>query len=206
MAGPDLNLNKLPPAAKLGVVAGMLVLVGSAYYVVVYGPLATSIQAAQGREHSLRVDLADARKAEFAYQKDLAELTQREQRQAELDKMLPSNAEYPSFLSSLQDAANASGVALAAWTPEKESTEKFYARVPMKLQLKGRFHQIAKFFYAVGHLDRIINMENISITDPTQNGDEVDVKVSVLATAFHAIKQVAASPKDKRGAAREGRK
>ena len=57
----------------------------------------------------------------------------------------------------------------------------------MKLEIEGRFHQLAKFFYSVGQLDRIINMENISITDPKEKGDEVELKVSALATAFHSL-------------------
>jgi type IV pilus assembly protein PilO len=80
-----------------------------------------------------------------------------------------------------------SGVNLAAWTPQDEATEQFYARVPWRLELTGRYHQIAKFFYNVGQLDRIINIENISLTEPSQKGDEVVLKVTALATAFHAI-------------------
>lgn len=206
MAARESSLNKLPPPARVGVIIGLLALVGVAYYVIFYGDLASSIQAAQGREHELRDELAQARKAEFAYQKDLAELTKLQQRQGELNKMLPASAEGPSFLSSVQTAANASGVTLTAWTPEPEVPEKFYARVPMKLELSGRYHQIAKFFYTVGHLDRIINMENISITDPKENGDEVDVKATVMATAFHALKPAAPKKSDKRGRAQRGGK
>ena len=44
--------------------------------------------------------------------------------------------------------------------------QKFFARVPMKLTLPGKFHQIAKFFYGVGQLDRIINIENIASASP----------------------------------------
>ncbi len=185
----ESSLARLPLLAKLGIGAGLLVLVGVAYFVVFYGDLASSIKAAQGRERQLRGDLAEARKNEFAYQKDLAELTDRQQRQRELQKILPATTEYPSFLSSLQSVANVSGVSLSAWTPQEEIPEQFYARVPMKLELTGRFHQVAKFFYGVGQLDRIINMENISITDPKPEGDEVDVKVEVLATAFRALEE-----------------
>ena len=183
----ESSLARLPFLAKLGIGTGLLVLVGVSYFVVFYGDLASSIKAAQGRERQLRSDLAEARKNEFAYQKDLAELTDRQQRQRELQKILPATTEYPSFLSSLQSVANVSGVTLSAWTPQEEIPEQFYARVPMKLELTGRFHQVAKFFYGVGQLDRIINMENISVTDPKQEGDEVDMKVEVLATAFRAL-------------------
>jgi len=78
-------------------------------------------------------------------------------------------------------------VNLSAWTPQDEAPSQFYARVPMRLELSGRYHQIAKFFYNVGQLDRIINIENISLTNPTQRGGEVLLKVSALATAFHSI-------------------
>ena len=88
---------------------------------------------------------------------------------------------------------------LAAWTPQDEVPEQFYARVPMKLELEGRFHQIAKFFYGVGQLDRIINIENISLTDPKPKGDEVMLKVSVLATAFRSLDEPSKPRRRRRG-------
>ncbi len=204
MAAQPSALARLPLVAKLGIGTGLILLVGVAYFVVFYGELASSIKASQGKERQLRSQLAEARKNEFAYQKDLAELTDRQQRQRELQKILPKTTEYPSFLSSLQTVANVSGVSLSAWTPQEEIPEQFYARVPMKLELSGRFHQIAKFFYGVGQLDRIINMENISITEPEKKGDAASVKAEVLATAFRALSdaQAAAGP-DKRGAAQK---
>jgi len=199
----ESSLAKLPLVAKLGIGVGLLVLVAVAYFVVFYGDLASSIKAAQGKERQLRGELAEARKNEFAYQKDLAELTERQQRARELEKILPKSTEYPSFLSSIQAVANVSGVALTAWTPAEESPDKFYSRVPMKLELSGKFHQVAKFFYGVGQLDRIINMENINATEPKlKEGSDVVIKVTVLATAFRMLDEAAArGGADKRGGA-----
>ena len=193
---------------KFAVGAALLVIVAVAYFVVFYGDLANSIQAAQQQERELRGRLTEARKLEFSYQKDMAELTERQQRQSELKKILPTETEYPSFLSALQGVANISGVSLVAWTPQPEVNAEFYSRVPMKLELEGRYHQVAKFFYGVGQLDRVINMENISLTRPTeQDGDYVE-SVSVLATAFRALAPKDASKNDKRrrGRAAGGKK
>jgi type IV pilus assembly protein PilO len=187
----DSALARLPAAGKVGIGAGLLALVGLAYFVVFYGEIASAIKAAENRERNLRQELADARKAEFAYQRDLADLTTRQQRQRELNKILPATTEYPAFLSSIQNVANVTGVSLTAWTPQEEVPEKFYARVPMKLEFQGRFHQIAKFLYGVGQLDRIINVENISITEPTLHDNEVWVGVEALATAFRALEPTA---------------
>jgi type IV pilus assembly protein PilO len=191
MAKAPSALSRLNLPAKIGIGAALLVLSAVVYFVVFYGDLAASIKAEQSKERQLKTDLADARKAQHAYQLDLAELADRQQRQRELNKILPATTEYPAFLSSIQSVATVTGVNLAAWTPQDEVTEKFYARVPMKLEIAGRFHQLAKFFYNVGQLDRIINIENISITDPTLKGDEVILKVSALATAFHTIDDTA---------------
>ena len=201
MARQTSALNKLPLAARIGVGAGLVLLVGAAYFIVFYGDIESSIKAAHGQEERLRSDLAEARRNEFAYQKDLAELTDRQQRQRELNKVLPVETEYPSFLSAVQSVANVSGIGLTSWTPQPEVNEKFYARVPMKVTLVGRYHQVAKFFYGVGQLDRIINMENISLTEPKVQGDDVVVKTEALATAFRTVEDAKPTAADKRGAA-----
>jgi type IV pilus assembly protein PilO len=206
MARQTNALAKLPLLGRVGVGAGLLLLLGIAYFVIFYGDIESSIKAAQGQEQSLRSGLADARKNEFAYQKDLAELTDRQQRQRELNKVLPVDTEYPAFLSAVQSVANVSGISLTAWAPQPEVAEQFYSRVPMKVSLVGRYHQVAKFFYGVGQLDRIINMENISLTDPKIQGDDVVVKTEALATAFRALDETAAATADKRGAAMAGQK
>ena len=206
MARQTSVLSKLPLIARIGVGAGAVTLVGVAYLVLFYGDIESSIKAAHAREQSLRTELADARKNEFAYQKDLAELTDRQHRQRELNKVLPVDTEYPSFLSAVQSVANVSGIGLTAWSPEPEVTEQFYARVPMKVSLVGRYHQVAKFFYGVGQLDRIINMENISLTEPKLQGDDVVVKTEALATAFRSVEDTKPATADKRGAAIAGQK
>ncbi|HET7539119.1 MAG TPA: type 4a pilus biogenesis protein PilO [Polyangiaceae bacterium] len=201
MARQTSALNKLPLIGRIAVGAGLLGLLGIAYFVLFYGDIESSIKAAQNREQQLRRDLAEARKNEFAYQKDLAELTERQQRQRDLNKVLPVETEYPAFLSAVQSVANVSGIGLTSWAPQPEVNEQFYARVPMKVTLVGRYHQVAKFFYGVGQLDRIINMENISLTEPKVQGDDVVVKTEALATAFHTIEDAKVTTGDKRGAA-----
>jgi type IV pilus assembly protein PilO len=198
------QLGKLPTVARVGVGAAVLALTGVAYYVVFYGDLASAIQAAKSREAQLSSELAEARKAEFAYQKDLAELTDRQQRQRELNKVLPVTSEYPAFLSAVQNVANVAGVDLIGWTPSPEVPDQYFVRVPMKVEIAGRYHQIAKFFYGVSQLDRIINLENVNLGRPEIRGEDVFVHAEVLATAFRAAQDVRAAGPDKRGEAQKG--
>jgi len=181
------GLSRVPMLAKVGIAIGLAGLTAVAYWTVFYADIDGRIEAAKNAEKNLQKNLADARKVEVKYQADLKELTDREQRQRDLEKVLPTKTEHPAFLSSLQSVANMTGVTLTAWAPQGEVREKFYARIPMKLTLEGRFHQIAKFFYGVGQVDRIINVENITIDHPEVRDEDVYVKVDALATAFRAV-------------------
>ena len=181
------TFGRLPLAARVGIGAGLVVLVAIAYSMFFYTDVSSSIRHAKNEEHSLTSKLSNARKIEFAYHQDLAELTEREQRQRDLNKVLPTTASYPAFLSAIQGVANVSGVNLKGWTPKEQSVGQYYAKVPMKLELNGKYHQVAKFFYGVSQLERIVNIENIVLGEPKMDGDDVTIKVTCLAVAFRGL-------------------
>lgn len=183
----------LPLGAKIGVGVLFALLPAVAYYIVFHTDIEDEITAAQGQHSRLQADLESAKRAEDAYRLDVEDLNRRQRNKAELMKVLPEAAEYHAFLSSVQTVANLVGVELVGWTPHEEVPEQFYARVPMQLELRGRFHHLAKFFYNVGQSERIINMENIAIRTPVVRDGEVYLSVSVLATAFHAIAEAPAA-------------
>ena len=188
------TLDRLSTAGKFAVGAVFFVLVGILYFVFFYADLDSQIASAKTRYNNLQSDLSSAQESKAAYQRDLDEKTRRELLSQQQKKILPDDPEMPAFLQALQNTATISGVELTAWTPVDEVPMEFYARVPMKLVLKGKFHQVAKFVYSVGQLDRIINIENINLKNPTATeGDEVVVEVECLATAFRAVRADEAS-------------
>lgn len=187
-------LARMPVPVRASITLGLLVLGALAYYVVFYSDIAGQIEQVVARRAQLQKDLKAAEKAEKLYQQDLEDLARRRERERELNKILPTSTEYPAFLSSVQTVANASGVELTAWTPQSELKEKYFAKVPMKIRLTGRFHQVAKFFYGIGQNDRIMNMENISLTTPQVVDNDVYLNVEGLATAFRALTEEESQP------------
>lgn len=181
------SLGKYPLLGKSLVGFLLAALTAIAYYVLWYGDVSDAIDKQKKQEQSLIAERAQAQQNEFEYHKDLAELTERQQRQRDLNKVLPETTEYPAFLSALQGVANVAGVSLQGWSPQEEVVQKFFARVPMKLTIMGKFHQIAKFFYGVGQLDRIINIENIALTQSKSKNEDLELRVDCLATAFHTL-------------------
>lgn len=192
------TLDRLPPIAKAGVGFLFVVLIGLLYFVVFYSDVDTDLTNAQKKEQNLRGQLAEAEKSREEYQKDADEKARREQQAREQKKILPDDPEVPAFLATIQDVATVSGVNLKSWSPTEEVPEEFYAKVPMKLTLSGKFHQVVKFFHGVGQQDRIINVEDIHITKTAAESEEVEVECR--ATAFRSTR--AGETARRRGAGR----
>lgn len=192
-AGKGNALTRLSAPAKLVFTLVLAVVVAALYFVVFYVDLDGQISQEQAREGTLRGDLQKAEEAKEAYQKDLEEKTRKQQLVREQKKILPDEAETPAFLAALQGVATVSGVQLTSYKPEDEVPDQYYVRVPMSLSVSGRFHQIARFFYGVGQLDRVINIEEINMklrgdSKAAGAGGEVILDVTCLATAFRAIR------------------
>ena len=193
MAPPPAQsaLAKLPMPAKIGVGAALSAVVMFTYWFIFYSDVASKIAGAERQKNSLRDQLTQQQQAQASYFADRGELALREQRARELNKVLPADAEEDAFLSSVQQASNIAGIDLKGYAPVAEVAQPFYAKIPMKIELTGKFHQIAKFAYELGKVDRVINVENIEMTDPAVVGDEIVLKAKCLATAFHALAPVA---------------
>lgn len=195
------SLNRLPIAGKFGVGAVLCLLLGVAYYVLLHTDVAAKIDREKSATGELEGELSKQKQSQASYFADRDELAMRQQKQRELNKVLPNEAEAATFLSALQTVSNISGIDLKAWTPVDEVPQTFFAKVPMRLQITGRFHQIAKFIYEVSKQDRIINMENLELSDPKIEGEDVVLRANCLATTFHLLKKPA--PAAKPGAAPE---
>jgi type IV pilus assembly protein PilO len=189
---PGGVLVRLSLPAKLAFGVVLLVVEAALYFIVFYADIDGQINESRSKEQELKGELQKAEEAKAAYQKDLEDKTRRQQQEREQKKVLPDEAETPAFLANVQGLATISGVTLASFTPQDEVLDEYFARVPMSLTLSGRFHQIARFFFGVGQLDRVINIEDIQITlIPNRVGessDEVLLDVQCMATAFRAKK------------------
>jgi type IV pilus assembly protein PilO len=178
-------LERMGVAAKVGVTMIAMAVAVGVYLILFYTDVDGQISATIQKTGTLRGELTAAQDAQAAYQKDFDEKAKCEKLEDVQKKILPDEGETAAFLAAIQGVATTAGVTLTSWSPLDESPAEFYSRVPMKLSLRGRFHQMARFFHGVGQLDRVINVENISMSSKGADGGEVEV--DCLATAFRAL-------------------
>jgi type IV pilus assembly protein PilO len=157
------KLLKLKTPHKVAVTVVAALVLGGGYYQFFYADLSDGITAAESAKVRLTEELTtdEARKIEYlAYRNELKQL-QEEQR--ELLRVLPKKDEIASFMSSIQEQAELSGLELLTFAPDAEVFEELYVKIPIRMEVRGSFHSITKFFKNVSELRRIVTVENLNL-------------------------------------------
>lgn len=188
MAPPKLptgNFASLPVGGKVFLLFALLAMISSAYYLSVHMALEEETGGATRAHGVLEQQLREANERQKEYLRLREELAGREALDRQNLRILPKDAEIPAFLDDLNRLAELSGLDMKAVKPAPERAEEFFVRVPIVLEMSGRYHQLAKFFYNISRLERAINMENITLSyTADQKSEEIRLKVGVEATTF----------------------
>ncbi len=177
---------RLKTPVKMAATAGVMLVLAVLYYVLVYMDLQDQLKSAQVRTTSLTDEKATYEKRKKEYLAYRNELTQLQQEQRELLKALPKKAEIPTFLSSIQEQAELAGLEVISLTIEAESAAELYVRIPVRIEIRGTFHTITKFFKNVAELSRIVNVEDLSLTGDKERGG-VDDGSPRMRAKFYAV-------------------
>ena len=198
MAAPpagSARLSKVGSGVKLLLGFAGMALLAALYFFFFYNDLSNAIRAAQDQNGKLKQDEAAAVVAHKAYLDDMTRLEEKKARSKDLNKVLPETSEMAAFLANINQQAEVAGLKVKTVAPMDEQAQPYYFRVPVKIEVSGRFHQLAKFFAGIGRLDRIINVENIEMYNPVMgDNDETTMAARCLTTTFHAKPSTSAAP------------
>ena len=105
--------------------------------------------------------------------------------QRELLKALPKKAEIPTFLSNLQEQAELAGLEIVALTIEAENPMELYIRIPVRIEVRGSYHSITKFFKNLSELPRIVNVEDLTLSvEKVELGVSPRMRARFVAATF----------------------
>lgn len=157
------KLHKLTLPKKVGVTLGAIALVALLDYQFFYGDTSTRITSAQAHQAELNDELASYRRRKGEYLGYRNELKQLQDEQRELLRALPKRAEIPTFLANIQEQAELAGLEVLSVDIGQEAPLDLYIKIPVKMEVRGSYHQISRFFRNVGELSRIVNIENLAL-------------------------------------------
>jgi len=157
------KLLKLKTPQKVAVTLVAALVLGGVYYQFFYADLSDSITSEESLKARLTQELTTYEQRKIEYLAYRNELKQLQEEQRELLRVLPKKDEIASFMSSIQEQAELSGLELLTFAPDAESFEELYVKIPIRMEVRGGFHSITKFFKNVSELRRIVTVENLNL-------------------------------------------
>ena len=179
------KLTRLKTPVKIAATAGLMAVILGIYGGLFYLDIEDQIKGARNRQQQLKGEKDNYEKRKREYQAYRNELTQLQQEQRELLKALPKKAEIPTFLSNLQEQAELAGLEIVSLTIEAENPVELYIRIPVRIEVRGSYHSITKFFKNLSELPRIVNVEGLTLSvEKAELGTSPRLRARFVAATF----------------------
>ena len=99
-----------------------------------------------------------------------------------LRRQLPSKTEIPDILVDITQAGLGRGLQFSLFDPGKETKKDFYAELPIRLVIKGSYHELAMFISDIAALPRIVTIGSIQI-----KGKAPRLTMSAIAKTYRSL-------------------
>lgn len=176
------NIGSWPGAAKAIVIllmSGAILFAG--YYLDTSNQL-LELEQAQQKENTLKQDFErkQAKAANLAaYKEQMQEI---ERSFGALLQQLPSKTEVAALLVDISRVGIQSGLEFELFKPEDEEPKDFYAELPIKIRVKGNYHQFGNFASGISALPRIVTLHDLGIVTTTQKSADSASTTMVMET------------------------
>ncbi|HTN27104.1 MAG TPA: type 4a pilus biogenesis protein PilO [Burkholderiales bacterium] len=219
------DFARMPTRQKVMVFVVIGALLGAVYYQFVYKGLEEDLASAQG-ENDAKKALNKQRDKEIPeFEKLKANMTTLTRIIEENQKALPTEAELPAFFETLNRKVLDSGVEVLRSKQGKEESIETFVKVPIDYEIQGSYTQIKKFFAsllprrkkpgqvpdqqpggepAVEERERIVSIENLSLTAPVVKNREIKLTAKFTASTYRQEEKADATPPKAKPAASSG--
>ncbi|WP_010324705.1 type 4a pilus biogenesis protein PilO [Marinobacterium stanieri] len=101
-----------------------------------------------------------------ALRKQMADV---EERFAELLKQLPTDKEVPGLLEDITEIGQDAGLVFNLIALQPERKQQFYVELPIRIQVRGTYHQMGEFVSGVAAIRRIVTLHDFSLNPADEN-------------------------------------
>ena len=185
------KIGSAPLPVRVGVIALTSVLLISAYWFFMVQPQLERIESFKRQETSLKSEYDDAaaKAANLdAYKLQLADM--RNEFSIML-RQLPDKVDIESLLVDLSQTSVGAGLDVEYFKPQGDIPKEFYAEHPIRLSVKGKYHEFGEFISGLAALPRIVTLSNIKIgaASTDQDNKSKDLVMELTATTYRYLRE-----------------
>jgi type IV pilus assembly protein PilO len=194
---PWNKLSKLSKVHKLIIAVAVLGALWGCFVWFFYMPQTEKISKLNSDLKSAKEKLSRLKNVEKNLRAFKKQFKETEVKFKEALKLLPNKQEIPTLLTSISNLGAESGLEFILFQPQKEVPRNFYAEIPLKIEVTGPYHNVATFFDQVTRLSRIVNIQNVRMSQIKAAKTQADTVVLKTGCTAKTYKFIEAKPKPK---------
>ncbi|MEA3307855.1 MAG: type 4a pilus biogenesis protein PilO [Elusimicrobiota bacterium] len=166
------------------IVAGVFFTGIFGYFYVAYFwlPLSKKIEENTKKVATIEKDIRKARVKKAKYKNLEKKLASLKIQKVAAQKKLPKEKKVPDLIRMLTYLGKKHNVSISRVNPGAAKKERYFTKVAYKISLKSDYHSFGKFLTALALEERILTMENVSISAVTT--DDYTINVTFTLTSY----------------------
>jgi len=178
------KVEKIKMPIRIAIFLGTLVLLAGLFVYFVYIPYSEEIAKSREEIAKLQQKLNQAVVRARALKKFEVEYAEVDAQFQEALKLLPNTKEIPSLLKSITQLGTDSQLEFLNFSPQRERPQDFFMEIPVSIEVKGTYHNVAVFFDKVGQMERIVNILNVSMTPQKERSTILTTRCDAVTYRF----------------------
>lgn len=195
-----INLDsvfKLPLSKRVLILVAINLVTAGLVYWFLTAPKYDEVKELSGQLEELTAKLVENRQIAADVPKYIREKEEMEAKLAAAVAQLPNAKEIPDLIDGISSSGEKSGLKIQLFRPGREVPKGFYAEVPVKMTVEGRYESLYEFSEKIANLPRIVNLGGMEIISLGHRNRIPVLKADFTATTFRFIPQ-AEEPRNKK--------
>ncbi len=180
---------KIPLQQKIAIAVGGVVLIGAMTYLLSVSDAVAKIESLDEQIATQETQLVELEAKAQHRQQFLREVERLKQRLREAEEQLPKQQEIPKVLRDIDYEAKQAGLRVDRFEPQVEAQQGDFAAVPLKMTVRGNYHEIAVFLDRLSKMPRIVNVTDLNMTTPNVENKKIVVASSYTATTYRFLER-----------------
>ncbi len=181
------KIISLPAYQRFLIIIIIMALIAGGFYFGIYQGQLEEHEQLLSKKQSAQALLAKNQKIANNLEVYKAEYENMQVRLEEALGELPLEREIPNLLTGIANLAREKGLEIVRFKPAPEVIKEFYAEVPVELKLSGSYHQAGAFFDAVSKMERIVNIQGLTLGSPKDDKGKTTLAIDCRAVTFRFV-------------------
>jgi type IV pilus assembly protein PilO len=177
---------KDPKVQKALIVGILLVIIGYVYFFTSFMPFffqprKARVTVLDSEYDKISAELEKARKTVNSLAKLEEEYERLHEKWVAAQSLLPLDKEVAQLLRKVTRAGSQAGVQFELFEPQLPISKEFITENPVKVKVRGEYHEVGVFLSKVANLDRIINVTDLNVK-PYNEKDSTGFTIEAVMT------------------------